>query len=72
MKAEDVTGTLVLALEASGCDRATVVEEPRLLSENGSIYIAGALTNWPYERGIEHAIGASYRPQTQGKIERWH
>ena len=34
MKAEDVTATLDLALEASGCDRATVVAKPRLLSDN--------------------------------------
>ena len=32
MKAEDVTDTLDLALEASGCDQATVVHRPRLLS----------------------------------------
>jgi putative transposase len=41
MKAEDVTATLDLALEASGCDSATVVAKPRLLSDNGSSYIAG-------------------------------
>ena len=40
MKAEDVTDTLELALKASGCDRATVIHKPRLLSDNGSSYIA--------------------------------
>ena len=34
MKAEDVTDTLNLALTASGCDRATVRQRPRLLSDN--------------------------------------
>ena len=34
MKAEDVTDTLNLALVASGCDRATVHQRPRLLSDN--------------------------------------
>jgi hypothetical protein len=34
MKAEDVTATLELALKASGCDQATVVHKPRLLSDN--------------------------------------
>ena len=34
MKAQDVTATRDLALEASGCDCATVVAKPRLLSDN--------------------------------------
>ena len=34
MKAEDVTATLDLALKASGLDQATVVQRPRLLSDN--------------------------------------
>ena len=33
MKAEDVTATLDRALQASGCDSATVVAKPRLLSD---------------------------------------
>jgi len=33
MKAEDVTDTLDMALDVSGCDSATVVAKPRLLSE---------------------------------------
>ena len=36
MKAEDVTDTLKLALQASGLDQATVMLRPRLLSDNGS------------------------------------
>jgi transposase InsO family protein len=34
MRAEDVTDTLDLALKASGCDSATVLHKPRLLSDN--------------------------------------
>jgi hypothetical protein len=34
MRAEDVTDTLDLALAASGCDSATVLHKPRLLSDN--------------------------------------
>ena len=44
MKAEAVTATLDLALKASGCDQATVVHKPRLLSDNGSSYIT---STWP-------------------------
>ena len=41
MKAEDVTDTLKLALQASGLDQATMMHRPRLLSDNGSSYVSG-------------------------------
>ena len=72
MKAQDVTETLELALKASGCESAKVAQRPRLLSDNGSSYIAGDLAEWLEERGIRHIRGAPFHPQTQGKIERWH
>ena len=72
MKAGDVTDTLELALEASGCDQAKVVHRLRLLSDNGSSYISSELTTWLGDRNITHIRGAPYHPQTQGKIERWH
>lgn len=72
MKAEDVTDTLELALAASGCDSATVVAKPRLLSDNGSSYIAGDLADYLDDKGMDHVRGAPRHPQTQGKIERWH
>src|SRR5215213_5577253 len=40
MKSQDVTDTLDLALAASGLDQVTVVHRPRLLTDNGSSYIA--------------------------------
>ena len=72
MRAEDVTDTLNLALRASGCDSAEVVHKPRLLSDNGSSYIAGDLAVWLKDQGMGHVRGAPHHPQTQGKIERWH
>ena len=72
MKAEDVTDTLNLALAASGCDSARVVQRPRLLSDNGPCYIAGDLAEWLADQGMDHTRGAPSHPQTQGKIERWH
>ena len=47
MKDGDVTATLKLALDASGCDRANVTHKPRLLSDNGSSYISSDLADWP-------------------------
>ena len=72
MKAGDVTDTLELALQASGCDQVNVVHKPRLLSDNGSSYISGDLAEWLEDNGMSHVRGAPYHPQTQGKIERWH
>jgi putative transposase len=72
MQVEDVTDTLNLALEASGCSAAKVSHKPRLLSDNGPCYIAGDLAKWLERRKIEHIRGAPCHPQTQGKIERWH
>ena len=46
MTSRDVTETLELALQASGCDQADVVQKPRLLSDNGSSYISGELADW--------------------------
>src|SRR5215469_16819141 len=45
---------------------------PRLLSDNGSSYIAGDLAEWLGARNISHLHGAPYHPMTRGKIERWH
>lgn len=72
MKAEDVTDTLELALEASGCSSAAVRHKPRLLSDNGSSYISHDLAEWLDDQEMEHVRGAPNHPQTQGKIERWH
>jgi len=72
MKASDVTDTLELALQASGCDQINVLHRPRLLSDNGASYISGDLAEWLDDKGMNHVRGAPYHPQTQGKIERWH
>jgi putative transposase len=72
MRAGDVTDTLEMALEASGCDQATVRHKPRLLSDNGSCYISGDLAEWLEDQKMDHVRGAPFHPQTQGKIERWH
>jgi transposase InsO family protein len=72
MKAADVTATLERALAASGLDKAKVVHRPRLLSDNGSSYIADDLAKWLEHHDMNHVRGAPYHPMTQGKIERWH
>ena len=44
----------------------------RLLSDNGSSYIAAELADWIAKHNMAHIRGAPYHPMTQGKIERWH
>lgn len=43
MKAGDVTGPLTMALQASGCDSARVMQRLRLLCNNGPSYITSDL-----------------------------
>lgn len=72
MNTSDVTETLNMALDASGCDQANVLHKPRLLSDNGPSYISSELAQYIKDNGMSHVRGAPYHPQTQGKIERWH
>jgi transposase InsO family protein len=62
MKKSDVTDTLDLALQASGCGQA----------DNGASYVSRELAEWLGDKKMGHVRGAPYHPQTQGKIERWH
>jgi len=70
MKVADVTETVEMALAASGLDGSR--HRPRLLSDNGSSYVAGDLAAWLDKQNIKHVRGAPNHPMTQGKIERWH
>ena len=65
MCASDVTATLDQALAASGLDHVTVVQRPRLLSLNGSSYVADDLARWLKGKDMEHVRGAPYHPQTK-------
>jgi len=72
MRAQDITDTLGIALKASGCDQMHVLRKLRLLSDNGPSYVASELADYLAEEKMKHVRGASFHPQTQGKIERWH
>ena len=72
MRAEHVIDTLDLALAACGCDCPTVLHRPRLLSDNGSSYIAGDLATWLKGKGMDHVRGAPNHTRTKGKAERRH
>jgi RNA-directed DNA polymerase len=60
----DVTATLDQALAASGLDHVNVRPRPRLLSDNGSSYVADDLATWLKGKDMQHMRGAPYHPQT--------
>lgn len=70
MKVKDVKSTVDAAIRKAGLRKGQV---PRLLSDNGSCYLAGELRSYlrnAYEMKQVH--GRPAHPQTQGKIERYH
>ena len=61
MRAEDVTATLDLALQASGLDQAKPTDRPWLLSDNGSSYVSarfcpGHRVIWRATKVFEFAV----------------
>ena len=67
MTADDVTATLKLALEASGCNRANVVHKPRLLSDNGSSISPAIWLNGSRDHGMDHVQYADRWPYDSGR-----
>jgi len=53
-------------------EHVTIVNRPRLLSDNGSCFISHELREYLGDRGIRHIRGKPFHPMTQGKIERYH
>jgi putative transposase len=69
MKTEDVQRTVVRALAAAGLKNNN---KPKLLSDNGSCYIAAELKCFLKDEKMKLIHGRPNHPQTQGKIERYH
>lgn len=69
MKTEDVQRTVNMALEAAALPKEF---RPKLLSDNGSCYIASELKEFLKDKKIKLIHGKPNHPQTQGKIERYH
>jgi transposase InsO family protein len=72
MSAADVKQTLDDAIAFTGIGHPTVLQRPRLLSDNGPCYVSKALKAYLDDEGIDHTRGKPYHPMTQGKIERYH
>jgi transposase InsO family protein len=70
MCASDVTATLDQALAVSGLDHIAVAHRPRLLSDNGSSYVADDLAEWLDQKGMQHVRGAPYHDPGKDRAER--
>ena len=69
MKVEDVQRSVEKALAIAGLQNG---QRPKLLSDNGSCYIAAELKEYLHAKGVKPVHGKINHPQTQGKIERYH
>jgi putative transposase len=69
MTAADVERSVKKALILAGLKKG---QRPKLLSDNGSCYIASELKTYLKSNGIVPIHGRVNHPQTQGKIERYH
>ncbi len=69
MKETDVEDTIDAAMLKSNLKPN---EKPKLLSDNGSCYIASDFKKYTEAQEIKHIRGRVRHPQTQGKIERYH
>lgn len=67
MGASDVTATLDRALVASGLDHINVKQRPRLLSDNGSSYVADDLATWLKGKDMQHVRGAPFIPRPRAR-----
>ena len=72
MMAEDVKKTLDIAIANTGVNHVHVYQRPRLLSDNGSCFIASELKRYLEDHKMRHIRSKIYHPMTQGKIERYH
>jgi len=70
MKVEDVKRTIDRAIVKA---KIVTKQRPRLLSDNGSCYIAAELKEYLKDNhDMSQVHGRPMHPQTQGKIERYH
>lgn len=69
MKSTDAEQTIEEALQKSKLDKSKM---PKLLSDNGSSYIAADFNDYIASKDMKLIHGRPLHPQTQGKIERYH
>lgn len=72
MTADSISDVVEQAVEWTGMKQVPVNDRSRLLTDNGSGYLAHAFQDYLQMLAIRHIRCAPYHPQTNGKIERFH
>jgi putative transposase len=72
MTADSISEVVQRAVEWTGMTEVPVKDRSRLLTDNGSGYLAHALQDHLSMLSIRHIRCAPHHPQTNGKIERFH
>ncbi len=60
------------SVDVTGMTDVAIEDRTKLLSDNGSGYVSRAFRDYLQLVGIRHILAAPYRPQTNGKLERYH
>jgi putative transposase len=72
MTAESIGDVVEQAVAFTGMRNVPVENKTRLLTDNGSGYIAKALEEYLRMQSIRHIRCSPHHPQTNGKLERFH
>jgi putative transposase len=72
MTADSISDVVQQAVEWTGMDDVPVNDRSRLLTDNGSGYLAHAFEDYLHMLAIRHIRCSPHHPQTNGKIERFH
>ncbi len=59
-------------MDTTSMDQVPVTDRTRLLSDNGPGYVSRAFRDYLGMVGIKHILATPFRPQTNGKLERYH
>lgn len=72
MTAESIGDVVEQAVAFTGMRQVPVEDKTRLLTDNGSGYIAKVLEDYLRMQSIHHIRCSPHHPQTNGKLERFH
>ena len=72
MTADSLIQVVQVAVDITGMTEVPLEDRTRLLSDNGSGYVSRAFHDYLSLVGTRHIRAASYHPQTNGKLERYH
>ena len=72
MTTNSLTEVIQDAVDRTKMTEVSVTDRTKLLSDNGPGYVSRAFRDYLKLVEIKHILAASYHPQTNGKLERYH